>query len=104
MPQYLNPGVYIEETGFRTKSIVGVSTGVTGFVGRTEHVKNAVLDNNTLLDKPVLIQSWTGFVEKFGRYNKRRAPWLPAAVKGFFDNGGMKCYVVRVRGRACQTR
>jgi phage tail sheath protein FI len=33
MPEYLAPGVYVEETSFRAKSIEGVSTTTTGFVG-----------------------------------------------------------------------
>ena len=33
MPEYLHPGVYIEETSFRSKVIEGVSTTTTGFVG-----------------------------------------------------------------------
>ena len=33
MPEYLAPGVYIEEVSFRSKSIEGVSTTTTGFIG-----------------------------------------------------------------------
>ena len=33
MPEYLAPGVYVEETSFRSKSIEGVSTTTTGFIG-----------------------------------------------------------------------
>jgi phage tail sheath protein FI len=33
MPEYLAPGVCVEETGFRSKSIAGVSTRTAGFVG-----------------------------------------------------------------------
>ena len=33
MPEYLAPGVYIEETSYRAKSIEGVSTSTAGFVG-----------------------------------------------------------------------
>ena len=33
MPEYLAPGVYVEETSFRAKSIEGVSTTTTGFIG-----------------------------------------------------------------------
>ena len=36
MPEYLAPGVYIEETSFRAKTIEGVSTSTAGFVGLTE--------------------------------------------------------------------
>ena len=35
MPEYLAPGVYVEEVSFRSKSIEGVSTTTTGFVGPT---------------------------------------------------------------------
>ena len=33
MAEYLAPGVYVEETSFRAKSIEGVGTSTTGFVG-----------------------------------------------------------------------
>ena len=33
MPEYLAPGVYVEETSYRSKSIEGVSTTTTGFIG-----------------------------------------------------------------------
>ena len=33
MPEYLAPGVYVEEVSFRSKSIEGVGTTTTGFVG-----------------------------------------------------------------------
>src|SRR5690606_3910104 len=35
MPEYLAPGVYVEEVSFRPKSIEGVSTSVAGFIGPT---------------------------------------------------------------------
>ena len=37
MPEYLAPGVYVEEVSFRAKSIEGVSTTTTGFVGPTRY-------------------------------------------------------------------
>ena len=33
MPEYLAPGVFVEEVSFRQKTIEGVSTSTTGFVG-----------------------------------------------------------------------
>ena len=33
MPEYLAPGVYVEEVSFRSKSIEGVPTSTTGFAG-----------------------------------------------------------------------
>jgi len=35
MPEYLAPGVYVEETSFRAKSIEGVGTSTTAFIGPT---------------------------------------------------------------------
>ena len=35
MPEYLAPGVFVEETSYRSKSIQGVGTSVAGFVGPT---------------------------------------------------------------------
>ena len=35
MPEYLAPGVFVEEVSFRAKSIEGVSTSTCGFVGPT---------------------------------------------------------------------
>src|SRR5450755_1339313 len=37
MPQYLAPGVYVEEVSYRTKSIEGVGTTTTAFVGPTRY-------------------------------------------------------------------
>lgn len=37
MPEYLAPGVFVEEVSFRSKSIEGVSTTTTGFVGPTRY-------------------------------------------------------------------
>ena len=37
MPEYLAPGVYVEEVSYRAKSIEGVSTTTTGFVGPTRY-------------------------------------------------------------------
>ena len=42
MPEYLAPGVYVEETSFRSKSIEGVSTSTTGFVGPARKGPEAV--------------------------------------------------------------
>ncbi len=97
MPAYLTPGVYVEEAALSQRTIEGVSTSTVGFVGITEHIKDNDFDNDTLIDKPTLITSWRDFVKMFGRYNINRAPYLPPAVKGFFDNGGRRCFVVRVK-------
>jgi phage tail sheath protein FI len=95
MPEYLSPGVYVEEIEIGAKPIEGVSTSTVGFVGMTEHVAVDGFDNDTLLNKPTLTTSWGQYVEKFGRYTTDQ-PYLAPAVFGFFANGGQRCYVVRV--------
>ncbi|UCH98122.1 MAG: phage tail sheath family protein [Candidatus Aminicenantes bacterium] len=100
MPEYLSPGVYIEEVEIGAKPIEGVSTSTVGFVGMTQNVVDGEFNNDELIDKATLITGWGDFVSKFGRYDKVKAPYLPSAVYGFFANGGNRCYVVRVKDGA----
>src|SRR6478672_3509668 len=98
MPEYLAPGVYIEEIATGPRPIEGVSTSTAGFVGETERGTT----------RPTLVTSWTDFQRTFGGYLDRppfnAAPanasnfFLPYAVRGFFDNGGQRLYVARVVG------
>jgi len=100
MTSYLYPGVYVEQVNARPSVIVGVSTNVVGFIGKTEHIKKDDFDNDTLLNVPTRITSWTEYSEKYGNYDKEHSPYLALSVKGFFDNGGTACYIVRVPGQA----
>ncbi len=45
--------------------------------------------------KPVLVTSWTQFKQNFGDINTGNQ-YLAQAVYGFFNNGGTRCYVVRM--------
>lgn len=92
MPEYLAPGVYVEEVDTGAKPIEGVSTSTAGMVGLTERGPENV---------PTLVTGVADFSRKFGWYLDRRVftfdTWyLPHAVKGFFDNGGKRLYIVRV--------
>lgn len=91
MPEYLAPGVYVEEIDTGAKPIEGVSTSTCGMVGVTERGP---------VDVPVLITSvgefsrWYGGLLRAGEdYGSHR--YLPHAVEGFFTNGGKRVYVVR---------
>ena len=85
MPEYLSPGVYVEEIEIGSKPIEGVSTSTAGFLGEAERGPTT----------PRLVTSWLQFQRVFGSFfgaNK----YLPYAVQGFFDNGGKRCYIGRI--------
>ncbi len=91
MPQYLSPGVFVEEMPPAARPIEGVSTSVAAFVG---------LAATGPFDTPVLVTNWTQFTQTFGEFVE--GSYLAHAVYGFFTNGGTTCYVVRVGAAECQ--
>lgn len=90
MPEYLAPGVYVEEIDTGTKPIEGVSTSTAGVVGVTERGPVGV---------PILITSYGEFERVFGgTLSKVDFPahcYLPYAVDGFFTNGGKRVWITR---------
>lgn len=100
MPEYLSPGVYVEEVDTGAKPIEGVGTATAAFVGFTEKAQlvervdggRAVRD---LLNKPTLVTNWTQFTERFGGFVE--GAYLPHAIYGYFQNGGARCYVLSVK-------
>jgi phage tail sheath protein FI len=112
MPEYLSPGVFIEEIPARLKAIEGVSTSTAGFVGESLRgivpgwtpQRGAVVfgTQNGLQfvrdDAPVLVTSFGEYRRWFG------APpddptvdgYMGHAVRGFFENGGKRAYIARV--------
>ena len=91
MPEYLSPGVYIEEFEIGAKPIEGVSTSTAGFLGVAEKGSSEGL--------PKLVTSFSDFQRKFGSYlgaSYGINRFLPYAVDNFFVNGGSRCYVMRV--------
>jgi phage tail sheath protein FI len=89
MPEYLHPGVYVEETSYRGKPIQGVSTSTAGFVGAARKGPEG---------RPTLIDSFARFEREFGdaiRQPSAPGDFLGHSVRSFFENGGARCYVVR---------
>jgi phage tail sheath protein FI len=84
MPNYLTPGVYVEEVSSGSKPIAGASTSIGAFVGLAERGTP---------NKPELITNWSQFVTKFGNFIPNS--YLAYAVYSFFGEGGSTCYVVR---------
>lgn len=90
MPEYLHPGVYIEETSYRGKPIQGVSTSTAGFVGKTRKGPEG---------KPTLVTSFNDYTRKFGAQispPELLGDYMGHAVKAFFDNGGSRAFIVSV--------
>lgn len=95
MPEYLTPGVYVEEIDTGSKPIEGVSTSTAGMIGVTERGPANV---------PILVTSVGEFHRWFGgplaaesfRNSNGYHCYLPDAVEGFFTNGGQRLYVTRV--------
>jgi len=96
MPEYLAPGVYVEETSFRAKSIEGVSTSTTAFIGRTR--KGPVFAPGIAEETPELLTSFGDFERIYGGIDDLAGGTnqLAHAVRAFFDNGGKRLFVSRV--------
>src|SRR4051812_12112104 len=88
MPSYLTPGVYFERADAVAPSITALRTDIAGFVGIAERGP---------LHRAMPVQSWRQFEATFGNFTG--SGYLAYVVKGFFENGGRKCYVVRVADR-----
>ncbi len=101
MPEYLAPGVYVEEVSFRSKSIEGVPTSTTGFAGlaRSGPVR---YPRGPSAVEPQMVGSFTEFERRYGGLEplqtdvSERLPYMAHAARAFFLNGGRRLYVSRV--------
>jgi hypothetical protein len=84
MPEYLSPGVYVEEISGGIKPIEGVGTSTGAFVGVAEKGP---------INSAQLITNFTQFRDTFGEFLPDA--FLAYAVNHFFTEGGTRCYVVR---------
>jgi phage tail sheath protein FI len=106
MPEYLAPGVYVEEVSFRSKSIEGVPTSTTGFAGMTRTGPVRV-PGGPGTSEPRLITSFTDFERVYGGLDplvtgddaasaEERTGYVAHAARAFFANGGKRLYISRV--------
>lgn len=83
------PGVYVEEIPSGVRTITGVATSITAFIGRT--LKGPIND-------PQSITSFSDFERQFGGL------WTDStmsyAVQDFYQNGGNKALIVRIQNGA----
>ena len=120
MPEYLSPGVFIEEVPSALKAIEGVSTSTAAFVGRARRgtVPGYVWPGSTTPNlpftpaggfvltpdpSPTLVTSFAEFQRQFGRplpiplaSDPSDYGYLGWAVRAFFDNGGKRAYIARI--------
>lgn len=85
------PGVYIEELPSGVRTIMGVSTSVTAFVGYTRRGPT---------DKPVQLFNFGDFERQFGGLDVDSD--VSYAVQQYFQNGGAEAWVVRVANGAAR--
>jgi phage tail sheath protein FI len=95
MPEYLSPGVYVEEVSFRSKSIEGVSTTTTGFIGPARFGPTDIL--------PDIITSLGDYERVYGDGQQFTFGtstvvdnFLWHAVRAFFEEGGKRLYISRI--------
>lgn len=79
------PGVYIEEIPSGVRTLSGVATSVTAFIGRAQRGP---------VDDPVFLSSFAEFERTFGGLWVDSA--MSYAVRDFFLNGGGQAVIVRV--------
>jgi uncharacterized protein len=94
MPEYLAPGVYVEETSFRSKSIEGVSTTTTGLIGPSRF--------GPIKETPDIVTGLGEFERVYGGGEQLEFAsgkvhnYLWHAARAFFVEGGKRLYVSRV--------
>ena len=94
MPEYLAPGVYVEEVSFRSKSIEGVGTTTTAFVGPTRY--------GPLYDPPDILTSLADYAAVYGDGQQLDFEgtlidnYMWHAARAFFNEGGKRLYVKRI--------
>ena len=101
MPEYLAPGVYVEEVSSGNKPIQAASTSTAGMVGLTARGP---------VNTPTLVTSQGQFNRVFGGKldhndsdsHAKHLDALPYAVDGFFKNGGSRAYITRIVGDAAR--
>jgi len=121
MPEYLSPGVFIEEIPSQLRAIEGVSTSTVAFVGPATRgtVPGYVWDDLspqpnlpfvpsggfvlTPDPAPVLVTSFAEFQRLFGvplplprLGDPTDYGYLGYAVRAFFDNGGRRAFIARI--------
>src|SRR5258708_36958688 len=92
MPTYSTPGVYYERADLGAPRVAPLRTDIGGLVGSA---------GRGPLHRAVPVESWRQFVAYFG--DVVATGYLAYAVRAFFENGGRRCWIVRVASAAAAT-
>ena len=84
MPDYLYPGVYVEEVSSGSKPIESVATAIAAIIGNTYGGAE---------NEPVFISSFKDYVDNFGQ-TAGSADMVGNYVQAFYNNGGGSAYVI----------
>src|SRR4029450_523778 len=79
------PGVYVEEIPSGVRTITGVATSITAFIGKTLHGP---------VNEAVRVLSFADFAKRFGGLSASSE--MSYAVQQFFLNGGSQAWIVRI--------
>src|SRR6266849_7972464 len=85
MATHLTPGVYYQRVDASPPAITAIRTDVAGFVGIA--VRGPV-------DTAIPVESFRQFQAQFGTFTG--VGFLAYTVRAFFENGGCRCWIVRV--------
>jgi uncharacterized protein len=119
VPEYLAPGVYVEEVSFSAPTIEGVGTTTTGFAGPTltgpvggmpfggVPASGSPVAGSPSATVPQLLTSFGDFQYIYGGFGSlslnsaapspaKNINYMAMAVQAFFSNGGSELYVSRV--------
>jgi uncharacterized protein len=94
MPEYLAPGVYLEEVSFRSNVIVGAGTTTTAFVGPTRY--------GPIYEQPDILTSLSDYEQVYGDGQQLVLGgdtfdnYMWQAARAFFIEGGATLYVKRI--------
>src|SRR6266498_965264 len=87
------PGVYIEEIPSGVRTITGVATSITAFLGRTAR---------GLANEPTMINSFGDFERQFGGLDADYP--MSYAVRDFYLNGGSQGLIVRLEKNSAKAK
>jgi len=90
VPNYRAPGIFIEEISSGSRPIVPVGTSTAAFIGTARKGP---------INVATLVTNFAQFERTFGgpyRVTTSSRHYLNYAVRHFFEQGGSRCYIVRV--------